>query len=259
MDPILFYSLEQQDEFIANLFDFKKGGTFLDISCWQPIVASNSYTLENQFDWSGFCFDLLNAESMFQWSSHRTSKFAQMDASSTELTSYLKNEFPNGAVIDYVSLDVDGLATVKALERVVDAGIRFKAATFEHEYYLYNEKYRDMSRSIMKDLGLVPLFSDIKCHTVNLVSPDKINDTESFEDWFIDPKYFGEDILTIQASDLYYDECVEILKQFKNASYTCRHMSCRAYPDEYSHKLLPQEEPYMKNLFQKYTPRRLQR
>jgi len=42
---IEFYSLEQQDEFILNLFDHKRNGTFLDVSCWHPIGGSNTYYL----------------------------------------------------------------------------------------------------------------------------------------------------------------------------------------------------------------------
>ena len=43
---VKFYSHEQQDEFIFNLFGAKRGGSFLDISCSHPVVGSNTYTLE---------------------------------------------------------------------------------------------------------------------------------------------------------------------------------------------------------------------
>ena len=92
MKHIEFHSHEQQDEFIFNLFGQKTSGTFLDISCGNPIIGSNSYTLEKYNGWRGIGFDIGDAESLFQWSQKRQSKFVQMDATSAQLTEYLAEQ-----------------------------------------------------------------------------------------------------------------------------------------------------------------------
>ena len=248
---IEFYSLEQQDEFIFNIFNYKTNGTFLDVSCWHPVGGSNSYTLENQFGWTGFGFDINDSNTLYSWNTHRTSPFVQMDVLSKEFTQYLKDNIPAGEVIDYVSLDVDGLATVQALENIIAAGVKFKAVTFEHEFFIHNEIFRDASRKILEDLGFVRLFSDIKLLTVNMASQHKINDTESFEDWWIHPDYFDKNLLTISATSLYYKECIELLKKFKNADYTCTHHCCKAFPDEYTYYLDTADVGPMLELFER--------
>lgn len=243
---IQFYSLELQDELILNLFDQKTNGTFLDVACWHPIGGSNTYTLEKQFNWSGFGFDIYDSDALYQWRTHRTSPFVQVDVTSDNFSNFLKNNIPSSTVIDYVSLDIDGMDTVTALKRLIEAGVKFKSVTFEHEYYIHGDIYRDMSRKILEDLGFVSLFSDVKAHTVNLVAPNKINDTEYFEDWWIHPDYFDPKLLEIKTSGVYYDECVDILKRFKHANYQSVHHCCRAYPDEYSFYLRPEDQHYLK-------------
>jgi len=246
---IEFYSLEQQDEFILNLFDHKTNGTFLDVSCWHPIGGSNSYTLEKQFGWSGVGFDLTDSENLYSWSTNRTSPFVQLDVTSIQFIEYLKNNVPAGQIIDYISLDVEGSATVQALQNIIAAGVKFKAVTFEHEFFIHNEIFRDASRKILEDLGFVRLFSDIKLLTANLASPHKINDTESFEDWWIHPDYFDKNLLTISSTGLYYKECIDLLKKFKNADYECTHHCCKAFPDEYTYYLTPNDREPMLTLF----------
>lgn len=246
-----FYSLEQQDEFIFNIFDQKTNGTFLDVCCWHPIGGSNTYTLEKQFGWSGVCFDINDSERLYQWSSHRKSPFVNMDVTSPQFKEYLKNNIPPGQIIDYVSLDVDGLATLEALKSIIDAGVKFKAVTYEHEYCLYNTLYRDPARKILEDLGFVRLFSDIKAWTINLTATQNDNDTESFEDWWIHPDYFDPALPSIKASNLYYDQCIDILKKFKNANYDCKHQCCRAFPDEYTFYLREEDRAPMLELFRR--------
>jgi hypothetical protein len=250
---IQFYSFELQDELILNLFDQKTNGTFLDVACSHPISGSNTYTLEKQFNWSGLGFDLYDVNALYpscQWDIHRTSPFVQVDVTTDNFSNFLKNNIPAGTIIDYVSLDIDGMDTITALKKIIEAGIKFKSVTYEHEYYIFGDKYRDMSRKILEDLGFVNLFSDVKLLTANeFGTPHRINDTEYFEDWWIHPDYFDPKLLEIKSSGIYYDECVDILKKFKNANYQSTHPCSRAHPEEYSFYVPPYDEHYMKPVF----------
>lgn len=251
MDKIEFHSHEQQDEFIYNLFGKKRNGFFLDISCGNPIIGSNTYSLEKYQGWQGFCFDISDCESMFEWSKKRTSRFIQSDATSPELTNFLLGAIPNGTVVDYVSLDVDAAGTnlaLLALQRVLEAGVKFKAMTFEHECYIHGPGIRDQASAMLQSQGYIPLFSDVKLWIEN-------NPSASFEDWWIHPEYFDQSVQSAGGDQLYYFECIEKLKQSMKNEYEGTHACSRAWPDEYRLFWNEGEERQLKDLFARMTPR----
>lgn len=225
-----FHSHEQQDEFVFNIFDQKFNGTFLDVACGNPLIGSNTYTLEKYLNWSGYCFDIVDVQKEHNWSSKRTSKFLNIDATSNQFRDYLKDAIPKDLVIDYVSLDIDFTNTVVALEKILEAGVRFKSMTFEHEICNWGPEQRDNSRKILTEIGMVRLFEDVRHpqhHAPHAAST-------AFEDWWIHPDYFDKNLLKIQTSEFFYPDNIEILKKFKNQSYNYPHVCCQAWPDEYS-------------------------
>lgn len=228
MQYIEFNSHEQQDEFIFNLFAGKRNGTFLDISCSNPRIGSNTFTLEKYQEWEGYCFDIMDVDELYRWTKVRSSPCVIGDATTEGLTEFLKENVTD--VVDYISLDVDSannnLAFV-VLNRVIDSGVRFRAMTFEHEHYIHGDTLRAPSRELLESQGYVRLFEDVKPW---IYGP---NDTFSFEDWWIDPKYFDESILSVQASNLFYFECVDRLRKVMNIPYRAQHNCCRAWPDQY--------------------------
>jgi hypothetical protein len=230
---ITFHSHEQQDEFIYNLFGQKQNGFFLDISCSTPRIGSNTYALEKYCGWTGIGFDLLNIEEMHQWSTYRTSKFIQADATSAELTELLKNNVPADTVVDYISLDVDAAGTnlaFLALQRVVASGIKFKAMTFEHENYIHGDKIRAPARALLESLGYVRLYEDVQYWDVGADTGQNMR----FEDWWIHPDYFSDKIVKSTKSDLYYYQCVDHLKELMGHEYEATHVCSRGWPEEYS-------------------------
>lgn len=242
MEYIAFNSHEQQDEFIFNLFEGKRNGTFLDISCGNPKIGSNTYALEQFRGWQGYGFDLSNVEELYQWSSVRKSEFVLSDATSEELTEFLKNNITD--VVDYVSLDVDASGTnlaYKALERVIDSGIKFKAMTFEHEHYQHGDAIREPSRQLLESRGYVRLFEDVKLWTGS-------EQPYYFEDWWIDPEYFDQRVLEAGAAGLYYFECVDRLRKVSGLNYKAQHNCSRAWVDEYCLFWNPGEEASIKML-----------
>ena len=47
--------------FVKYLFKEKKDGLFLDIACDDPIHGSNTYVLEKEYNWNGFCIISINS------------------------------------------------------------------------------------------------------------------------------------------------------------------------------------------------------
>jgi hypothetical protein len=227
METIEFYSLEQQDEFIVNVFNQKQDGYYLEIGCQRPKLASNTYTLEKTFNWKGWSFDIVDSEAAHSWSSIRSNPFVRLDASSIELFDYLQSNIPTDIVFDYVSIDIDGPGTMAALEHIINAGIKFKAVTFEHEGQRFIDTLKDPSTTKLTELGLVPLFNDVKC----LGRPEH---DLAFEDWWIHPDYFNPSVLNAKSSNLYHSECIDLLKEVTGNTYVAQHNCCNAYPEERS-------------------------
>ena len=226
---IEFNSHEQQDEFVFNLFQGKENGFFLDISCGNPVIGSNTYALEKFRNWKGIGFDIYDIDSAYNWNTVRTAQFVQMDVTTDKLTEFLKTI---DKTIDYISLDVDSNGTSYALptlERILNSGKRFRAMTLEHEYYQHNDGIRAPSRKLLEAAGYVRLFSDVKLWTIGSAG----NGSESFEDWWIDPTQFDSIVLEAQSSDLYSFECVALLKKTLRNQYIGYHNCSRSFPDEY--------------------------
>jgi|CXWL01.1.fsa_nt_gi hypothetical protein len=111
-----YYSQAGQDIFVLCVLDGMTGGRFLDIGCNEPKSISNSYLLESHFGWNGILIDM-NIDMIDLCKKERTSKCVCGDATSIDYSSLLKGEnFPN--VIDYVSVDIDGIASFRALQKI---------------------------------------------------------------------------------------------------------------------------------------------
>jgi hypothetical protein len=254
MQTIEFHSHEQQDEFIYNLFGQKQNGFFLDISCGNPIIGSNSYTLEKFCSWSGIGFDLLDIEELYQWSQKRSSKFLRADATSEQLTELIKTNVPTDQIVDYISLDVDAAnnnLAFKALERIVASGVKFKAMTFEHENYMHGDSIRGPARALLESLGYIRLFEDVRYWDAGATDERNMH----FEDWWIHPDYFDTKIIKAARSGLYYYQCIEVLKELMGNEYIAQHNCSRGWPEEYKLFWHNQEEDELKNLFPLIPPR----
>ena len=250
MRKIDFHSWEQQDEFIVNLFGHKTNGTFLDIAAAHPTVGSNTYTLEKFFNWTGQAFDIQDCEEKWQWSQHRSSAFILADATSEAFAQYLATNFKD-TVVDYISLDVDAHDTnlaLPVLKRILESGIRFKAMTFEHELYMHGDSFRNESRQLLEAQGYVRLFSDVCAWGAK---PDRFMANEFFEDWWVDPQYFSEEILKTAATSLHTFTCVNKLRALNNIEYEAEHKCCRSFPDEWTIFIDANDEWWWKGEYQK--------
>jgi hypothetical protein len=249
MNTLEFYSHEQQDEFIFNLFNGKSNGFFLDIAAGHPMIGSNTYMLEKNFNWTGIGFDIYDSEALYQWSQLRQSRFVAMDVCTEQMTTFLSSNIPSDLVVDYVSLDVNGPAedlVLVALEKVLDAGVKFKACTFEHEFHRGITGNRDKSRQLLEARGMKRLFGDVKLWGLQFEKTGEY----SFEDWWVDPAYFEPEILSIQADNLFYCDAVSTIKNYRNIPHIAVHNCCRAFRDEYKTFWNPSEHAEIMRWFE---------
>ena len=199
------YSCERQDEFIYHLLakHLEKPGTFLDIACGHPKNCSNTYVLEQSCGWSGLGFDIGDIEADCQWSEHRSSMFYKYAVTSSRFCDFL-SAFPNDFLsnIDYVSLDVDCGGenySAQALDKILQAGVKFKAMTLAHESFAHGDTVTLPSRTLLHAQGYAMLFEDV-C----------FQNGEAWEDWWINPDLIPiENIMSIQSKGKSFNNCVE--------------------------------------------------
>ena len=67
------WSQSMQDMFVLSMLDGKRNGVYVEIGADQPRVISNTYLLENNFDWSGVSFEL-DADKVTYFNSIRKNK-----------------------------------------------------------------------------------------------------------------------------------------------------------------------------------------
>jgi len=202
------FANEKQDEFVYHTLakHSEKPGFFLDVGCAHPKDGSNTYVLEKYFNWSGIGFDVGNVEKDCNWSKHRETKFCRVDVTEEDFTDLL-GELVGDQVVDYISLDVDWDNTIyahRALDRILDAGIKFKVMTLEHESYKHHDLVTKPTRKSLGDLGYTILFEN-----VSHISGD------AFEDWWVNPKLIPEiDVEKIRGTNLSFNDCIHALKEY---------------------------------------------
>lgn len=64
------YTRGNEEVIIRDFFQDRRGGVFLDVGCWHPVTASNTYYLEKNLGWSGVAVDAL-AELERKWKRER--------------------------------------------------------------------------------------------------------------------------------------------------------------------------------------------
>ena len=199
-----FFGKEQQDQFAYHLIGDK--GVFLDIGCHHPIQWNNTQTLE-LIGWTGLMIDI-RQKWVNMCNLYRKMPAFCVDATTDEFIKTLKNNTDIKA-FDYISLDCDE-AGVLALTNLINNEFSFKCMTFEHDSYAYGEDLgATPSRKILHDAGYIMLFKDV------LTDGTDKEYLEPWEDWWIDPKYFSNDILKIKSEKIYYGDCIKKIKEHK--------------------------------------------
>lgn len=181
-----FYSDAKQDEFVSNILNFKKDGYCVDIGSNHSIISNNTYVFQ-EMNWTS-----ISVESDVAYNQTYSTRHSGVHLNENALLVDYKKvfeeyEFPKS--IDYLSLDVD-TESLNVLRILPLDEYRFKVITIEHDQYLYGDTYRMPQRELLQSYGYLLLCSD-----VYVEQPGYENKEYPFEDWWIDPLEFSEELI----------------------------------------------------------------
>jgi FkbM family methyltransferase len=189
-----------QDKFVAEFFNFKKIGFFLDIGAHDGISLNNTYFLEKELDWKGICiepgrklfskllekrdcvcynFAISNEDKRVEFHEESYSgcivENGDYEIDSLTLKSLLLLEtFP--MVIDYISLDIEGTEYDALLGFPFEThkGILW---TIEHNLYSTGATEKEKIKEIMLKNDYLIIRENVESEGL------------PFEDWYIHKDY----------------------------------------------------------------------
>lgn len=181
-----FYSDAKQDQFVANILNFKKDGYCVDIGSNHSIISNNTYVFQD-WDWTSISIE---SDGVYNesYSTRKSGVHLNENALSIDYKKVFEEyEFPKN--IDYLSLDVDTVS-LSVLRILPLDEYRFKVITIEHDQYLYGDAYRGPQRELLQSHGYLLLCSDVYAE-----QPGYEGKECPFEDWWIDPSEFSEELI----------------------------------------------------------------
>lgn len=202
------YSQSFQDLFVLTVLNGKENGKYLEIGSAWPIFASNTYLLEKEFNWTGIGVEI-DEERVKLYNETRKNKCLSADAKNIDYAEILKDS----KVIDYLQIDCEpARQSYEILTKIPFDSHTFNVITFEHDFYVDNEKkYKDLSRKFLQNLGYV------------LVVPDvAIGRSFSYEDWWV-----HQNIYETMNKELMSDKRINCVEEYIYKDYTFnRKMIC---------------------------------
>jgi hypothetical protein len=183
---IKFYSDAKQDQFVANILNFKKDGYCVDIGSCHSIISNNTYAFQ-ELGWTSISVEI---ESGYNESYSIRKKGVHLNENALEVNYkqvFDEYEFPKS--IDYLSLDVDTVS-LDVLRILPLDEYRFKVITIEHDGYLYGDKYREQQRRLLQSYGYLLLCSNVYVEQIGYEGKEC-----PFEDWWIDPSEFNKEMI----------------------------------------------------------------
>ena len=172
----------RQENFTLDLLKEKTNGYYVELGAFHSKECSNTYYLENDYDWTGVSFEVME-DRLKEFNDNRKNP-CYGDALTFDYRKYFEeNNFPKQ--IDFLQVDIDNggneyntqYAGLRALIALPLNVYRFNVITFEHDTNMYfkNSTIRDIQREILDSLGYVLVVRDIH------------------EDWWVDGTKFHID------------------------------------------------------------------
>lgn len=190
------HSGSRLDEFCARLFNFKTGGTYVDIGSAHSRDHNNSNYLDLRLGWRGLCVEI---ESQYNGSYVDRKNCVYLNEDALKID-YAKKfaEMAMPPSIDYLSLDVDVL-DLEVVKLLPHDKYRFKIVGIEHDAYQHGDRDRAPQRKFILGLGYVLACADVFVRHPNF-------ENCPFEDWYLDPQYFSADVIKKVKSESCYPE-----------------------------------------------------
>jgi hypothetical protein len=165
-----------QESFVLNATSEKLGGYYIEIGSNHPVEFSNTYLLENQFNWRGLGLEI-SKSLVDDYNYIRTNLAICTDATMTDYVS-LFEEHQCPSQMDYLQLDIEpSIQTLKALKSIPLDSYTFTVITFEHDFYAdsLNIEIQNEAFQILKRFGYKRLIQGVS------------SKGNSYEDWYVNP------------------------------------------------------------------------
>ena len=170
-----FNSQAGQDMFALSILDGMSDGIFLDIGCNDPKWINNTFLLEEKYNWKGILIDFADFHVKACIEQRRPdSIYIEGDATKVNYSEALKQLGVNG-IIDYMSLDIDGIETLITLKNLPLSEYKIRVITFEHDAYRFGNDIREESRNYLNKMGYLLLCANVK------------SGGSEYEDWYVHP------------------------------------------------------------------------
>ena len=168
------YSQAGQESFVLSVLGGKKGGFFLEIGAFDGKELSNTFLLENEFQWKGVALEIQTKRAN-KYNRTRSNPCYAQDALTTDYLNLLKiNQAPH--VIDFLQIDIEPASnSLKCLKLMPYENYRFNIITFEHDYYSNpnNQQVKNEAYNFLNHLGYKRIVDNV-CNKGN-----------PFEDWYV--------------------------------------------------------------------------
>lgn len=168
-------------------------GYWLEIGAGHPIKANNTYLLEQQ-GWQGYSLELTDVTAA--WQGQRQTVPVITDALEFDYYDLPRHDW------DYLSIDIEPAAhTYHCLRRIIQAGHRFRAVTFEHDLYADpdNQHIQKAALEFLESYGYRRYIKNVS----RVDRPEIV-----FEDWYVGP---GD-----LRPETDYKSWVESVKQYRS-------------------------------------------
>lgn len=177
------FSQAYQDIFILMALNGKRNGTFVEIGAMDGQTISNTFLIEQYFNWTGISIDIDDINESFKKYNRKSNLIIQNALNIDYKKLFEINNMPKN--IDYLQLDIEPPEnTLKCLKKIPFDNYNFSVITYETEAYYSNPQIKKESRSILKSYGYELLAGNI-CNHGN----------DPFEDWYVNPKFIDNDII----------------------------------------------------------------
>jgi FkbM family methyltransferase len=208
----MFYSQSEQDKWVAEFFNYKKNGYFIEVGAYDGIQTSNTYFLEKELEWTGICIE---ADPTIFYELYKNRKTKNINIAVSNFNGYCPFDKAKLAIsdiqnnnkmipcstlneillknnadkhIDYLSLDIEG-SEYDALESLDFNYWNIVLITVEHNLYCTNSDQKNKIYNILSSNNFIRAKEDVVCLDKNPLFYNK-----PYEDWYINKNYIEKGI-----------------------------------------------------------------